>query len=226
MPSSTVENYLKKIYLLEQNSQTGQVAMGHLATAMAVAPGTITSMIKALQEAGLVDYEPRSGATLTDKGRTLALHVLRRHRLVELFLVRVLGLDWAEVHDEAEELEHVISDKVLERLDALLGHPRFDPHGDPIPTALGQVANPTLQSLTECPLHQKVRIARVVDQDPKFLQFVNRSGLTPGTTVVLSYRDPDADAVTLAPDAGSSVTIGTTAAAKIFVEAIDNEPAD
>src|SRR5438067_4637292 len=117
---------------------------------MGVVPGTVTTMVKALSDSGLVDYEPRAGLRLTRGGEQLALHVLRRHRLVELFLVKILGLDWSEVHEEAEELEHAISDKVLERIDALLGHPRVDPHGDPIPSAKGQVADAPLTSLAEC----------------------------------------------------------------------------
>src|SRR6266850_5993557 len=139
MPSITVENYLKQLYLEQQNSAEELVQMGKLANAMGVVPGTATSMVKALADSGLVSYEPRFGAKLTKGGEQLALHVLRRHRLVELFLVKVLGLDWSEVHDEAEQLEHAISEKVLERIDAFLGHPAVDPHGDPIPTSKGKV---------------------------------------------------------------------------------------
>src|SRR3954469_20129180 len=118
--------------------------MGRLATAMAVTPGTATTMIKAIAEANLVMYEPRTGVRLTKAGEQLALHVLRRHRLVELFLVKVLELDWSEVHEEAELLEHAISDKVLERIDSFLEHPSVDPHGDPIPTSKGKVNSPEL----------------------------------------------------------------------------------
>src|SRR5215467_12258310 len=147
MATSTVENYLKRLYLEQRGSPREMVPMGRFANAMGVVPGTATSMVKALADSGLVEYEPRSGARLTRGGEQLALHVLRRHRLVELFLVKVLGLDWSEVHEEAEELEHAISDKVLERIDALLGHPSVDPHGDPIPTARGQVKQSPVKSL-------------------------------------------------------------------------------
>src|SRR5688500_10652145 len=177
MASITVENYLKQIYLEQQDSRGELVPMGRLATAMGVVPGTATSMIKALADSGLVDYEPRSGARLTRGGEQLALHVLRRHRLVELFLVKVLGLDWSEVHDEAEELEHAISDKVLERIDKLLGHPTTDPHGDPIPTAKGKVSEGRYPSLADCPVNRPLRVVRVMDQDPRFLQFVEKCGL-------------------------------------------------
>ena len=134
MPSITVENYLKQLYLEQQNKPDELVSMGKLATAMNVVPGTATTMVKALADSGLVEYEPRGGVRLTRGGEQLALHVLRRHRLVELFLVKVLGLDWSEVHPEAEELEHAISEKVLEKIDTLLGNPSVDPHGDPIPS--------------------------------------------------------------------------------------------
>jgi DtxR family Mn-dependent transcriptional regulator len=118
----------------------------------------------------------------------LALHVLRRHRLVELFLVKVLGLDWSEVHDEAEELEHAISDKVLEKIDKLLGHPSVDPHGDPIPSAKGKVSEERLVRLPEVGMNEKVRIARIVDQDAKFLQFLDRAGLKPGVTLTVNGK--------------------------------------
>src|SRR5256714_5699083 len=164
MASITVENYLKQLYLQQQSAGSELVSMGRLASAMGVVPGTATTMVKALADSGLVAYEPRGGVRLTRGGEQLALHVLRRHRLVELFLVKVLGLDWSEVHDEAEELEHAISDKVLKRMDDVLGHPSVDPHGDPIPTARGKLAVPRRQSLADCPAHKPYRIARVIDQ--------------------------------------------------------------
>lgn len=130
----TVENYVKRLYCeAEHHPPGGRVPMGRLAELMNVVPGTVTSMVKALAAAGLVDYAPRDGVRLTERGEALALHVLRRHRIIEAFLVDLLGMDADEVHDEAEELEHVVSDKVLDRLDHLLGRPRVDPHGDPIP---------------------------------------------------------------------------------------------
>src|SRR4051794_9076282 len=154
--------------------------MGRLATAMAVTPGTATTMIKALAEANLVSYEPRTGVRLTRSGEQLALHVLRRHRLVELFLVKVLHLDWAEVHEEAEELEHAISDKVMERIDELLGHPRTDPHGDPIPPRTGRHTERKSLSLLDCEEKKPMKITRILDQDSAFLRFAERCGLTPG----------------------------------------------
>jgi DtxR family Mn-dependent transcriptional regulator len=221
MPSITVENYLKQIYLEQQEAPGELVPMGRLASAMGVVPGTATSMIKALADSGLVAYEPRSGAKLTKGGEQLALHVLRRHRLVELFLVKVLGLDWSEVHDEAEELEHAISEKVLERIDKLLGHPSVDPHGDPIPSAKGKVNDHgRLVPLPDSAVNAKVRIARIVDQDPPFLQFLDRAGLRPGVTLTINGRDEHADSISVKVDAKAAITLGTAAAAKILVEAV------
>ena len=219
MPSSTVENYVKQLYLEQLNTSPGSlVSMGKLAAVMGVVPGTATTMVKALADAGLVEYEPRSGAKLTRGGEQLALHVLRRHRLVELFLVKVLGLDWSEVHAEAEELEHAVSDKVLERMDQVLGRPSVDPHGDPIPSAKGKVDESRHGSLADCPLNRPYRIARVIDQDPAFLQFVDRCGLMPGVNVTVEVRDTLADAVWVRPRDRRPLTLGTAAAAKILVE--------
>src|SRR5262249_3134806 len=155
---------------------------------------------------------------LTHGGEQLALHVLRRHRLVELFLVKIVGLDWSEVHAEAEELEHAISDKVMDRIDTLLGHPSVDPHGDPLPSAKGQGSDSPMTSLADCAIDQPLRVARVLDQDVAFLQFLDRIGLTPGTNLRVANRDLIAGAVVVQPDAGPAATLGTVAAAKVLVE--------
>jgi DtxR family Mn-dependent transcriptional regulator len=221
MPTSTVEDYLKQLYLAHVESGGDVTATGQLASAMGVVPGTATSMIKALADSGLVDYEPRKGARLTERGEQLALHVLRRHRLVELFLVEVLGLDWSVVHDEADALEHAISDRVLERIDALLGHPEVDPHGDPIPTHLGHVREPSARSLGECPVGEPQKVARVIDQSPGFLTFADRHGLTPGAVVTMLEREPAAGAVRVRGPQGEVVALGLDAAAKILAVPLD-----
>ncbi|MGB7159038.1 MAG: metal-dependent transcriptional regulator [Tepidisphaeraceae bacterium] len=220
MATSTVENYLKTLYDEQQRAGGELVAMGAVASSMNVTPGTATSMVKALAESGLVDYEPRGGVRLSAKGEKLALHVLRRHRLVELFLVEVLGLDWSEVDEEAEELEHAISDKVLAKIDELLKYPQVDPHGDPIPSSKGKIPSRTLASLAECDLGRTVRVARVMDQNPAFLQFVDRHHLKPGTELVVRHRDDIADAVSITSKNHPTLTLGTAAATKILVEAV------
>src|SRR6186713_2073040 len=149
LPSSTVENYIKAIYhgQVALTADARLVPMGHVATALGVTPGTATTMVKALSESGLAEYEPYSGVRLTSAGEKLAGRVLRRHRLVELFLVQVMGMSWAEVHEEAEQLEHVVSERLIERIDEMLGRPTQDPHGDPIPTPEGKLAHRALENL-------------------------------------------------------------------------------
>jgi DtxR family Mn-dependent transcriptional regulator len=218
MASVTVENYLKQLYFQQQPAPGEMVPTGRLATAMDVTPGTATSMVKALADSGLVRYEPREGVRLTRAGEQLALHVLRRHRLVELFLVKIVGLDWSEVHEEAEELEHAISDKLLDRIDLLLGHPQADPHGDPIPSAKGKVSEPRLATLAEAVVGKPLRVARVTDQAAEFLQFLDRCGITPGVSLVIDRKEPAADSIVVRPANGPIVTLGMGAAVKILVD--------
>ena len=221
MPTSTVENYLKAILLAQERQASGQlVTMGEIGAALEVAPGTVTSMVKTLEKDGLLTYEPYSGVRLTDEGRRAAIHVLRRHRLIELFLVETLGYDWSEVHEEAEQLEHAMSDKLIDRVDALLGYPSVDPHGDPIPDGSGRLRDPELISLAECPPGGAFRIARVSDQGEAFLRFAERQGLKPGSRVAVQRRDPSADSVTVRPERRPELTIGVGAAAKFWVEAV------
>ena len=220
LPSSTVENYLKAIYqgqaaLLREERL---VPMGQVAAALAVTPGTATTMVKALAESGLAEYEPYSGVRLTAAGEKLAALVLRRHRLVELFLVQVMGMSWAEVHDEAEQLEHVVSERLIERIDQMLGHPTHDPHGDPIPNPEGTIAAADLDTLMTCPIGEPLRVTRIADQDPAFLRFIENNGLKPGQPIEVETRDTAADAVRLRGRNDRPITIGTRAASKLLVE--------
>ena len=222
MATSTVEDYLKAILVEEQRDPESLVTTGRIAAACRVAPGTATSMVKTLADSALVTYEPYSGVRLTDAGRQLAAHVLRRHRLVELFLVEVLKMDWSEVHDEAERLEHAVSEELIARIDEMLGHPAVDPHGDPIPDAQGQVEEPDLPSLATCAVRRGFRVARVRDQTPEFLRLVERRGLMPGRRVRVEERDPAADtvALVLGGEDGERLSLGFRAAGKILVEAV------
>jgi DtxR family transcriptional regulator, Mn-dependent transcriptional regulator len=222
VPSSTVENYLKAIYqgqLLLADGET-LVPMGQVASSLGVTPGTATTMVKALAESGLVDYEPYSGVRLSAAGETLAGLVLRRHRLVELFLVQVMGMSWAEVHEEAEHLEHVVSERLIERMDVMLGHPTHDPHGDPIPTAEGTIPMRHLDSLLTCPLGAPLKVTRIADQDPAFLRFIESNNLKPGEPIEVERRDAAADAVTLRGKNRQPIVIGTRAASKLLVEVL------
>lgn len=221
MATSTVENYLKQIYALQfdrTNRSSGTVNMGKLASTLGVAPGTATSMIKALARSGEVDYVPRVGVKLTESGERLALAVLRRHRLIELFLVKTLGMEWHEIHEEAEALEHVVSDRVLERIDELLGNPDFDPHGDPIPSAAGEMVTRDLKPLDECEEGQSARVCRIEDQDGKFLRYLENNELTPGAEISVSSLDGQAGVVSVKFADGHETTLGLPAAKKIQVE--------
>jgi DtxR family Mn-dependent transcriptional regulator len=219
-PSSTVENYLKAIYLgLSELPPTERLLpMGQLSSALGVVPGTATTMVKTLAESGLVEYEPYSGVTLTPAGRRLAVLVLRRHRLIELFLVKVMGCSWDEVHDEAEQLEHVVTDRLIDRMDEMLGRPEVDPHGDPIPNADGMVKEKDAKTLLTCPLDTPVTVTRVVDQDKEFLRFVEQHHLKPGEIIEVETRNAAADSVSVRGKNNQRVTIGTRAASKLLVQ--------
>lgn len=221
LPSQTVENYLKTIYLAqtaEGMPAGGLVPMGRLSAALGVVPGTATTMMKTLSESGLVYYEPYMGVRLTPSGEKLASLVLRRHRLVELFLVQVLGMSWTEVHDEAERLEHAVSERLIDRIDEMLGRPAVDPHGDPIPTAEGTVASPRYASLATAPVGEPLTVARVIDQDPGFLSFVESHQLMPGRRTSIVSRDAASDSVVIRT-AEATTTLGLRAATKVLVDA-------
>lgn len=217
MASVAVENYLKHVLLLSEGTD-GLVPMGALATALEVVPGTATTMVKALADEGFVEHQPRQGVRLTPEGRRLALSVLRKHRLVETFLVNVLKMDWSQVHEEAEQLEHAISENVLDRLDALLGHPETDPHGDPIPTRKGRLSSQVYATLATCVPERQLRIVRVVEQSAEFLHFAEQNGLQPGAALQVAGRNLSAGLVTLRRESGEPFPLSLAAAGKILVE--------
>ena len=219
MPTSTVENYLKAI-LVRSAEADSVVSTGAIAEALGVTPGTITTMVKSLAAQGLVEHHPREGVRLTREGRALAVAVVRKHRIVETFLVQVLKMDWREVHEEAEALEHAISDRVLVRMDALLGHPASDPHGDPIPTPKApQLDHGSGLTLANCELHAQLRVERILDQSAPFLEFIQRTGLKPGSRVRVRDRDRASGVVRCEIKAGEA-TLGFPEAAKIEVRAV------
>jgi DtxR family transcriptional regulator, Mn-dependent transcriptional regulator len=222
LASSTVENYLKAIHLGTAALPEGRLLpMGQLAAALGVTPGTATTMVKTLSESGLVQYEPYTGVALTPAGEKLAALVVRRHRLIELFLVQVLGFRWDEVHEEAEQLEHAVSDRLVERIDEMLGRPEADPHGDPIPDAEGAFPPRKAQNLLTCPLERPVRVTRILDQDRLFLRFIESHDLKPGQSILVEARDQASDSVRLRGPNGTPITIGARAASKLLVEIED-----
>jgi DtxR family Mn-dependent transcriptional regulator len=213
MPTSTAENYLKAIWLNEE--QGDEVAtIGGLATALGLTKGSVATMAKSLASKGLIEHRFRGAVRLTPEGRAVAVNVLRKHRLVETFLVQVLKMDWTAVHREAEALEHAISDDVLERIDAMLGHPATDPHGDPIPDLKGHLGNSGKKAtLANCLPRKPLRVVRIKDQTQEFLEFIQKIGLKPGTDLRVVERDrtsgvvhcnlkPDQDTVLGFPEAG------------------------
>lgn len=175
--SHAVENYLKAIYELEEDY--GQASTSLLAIRLEVQPASVTGMVQKLANARpkLVHYERHHGASLTPAGRKIALEVIRHHRLLELYLAESLGYEWDRVHDEAEQLEHVISEEFEDKIAALLGNPTTDPHGDPIPTKAGEVSSTSRRTLSEVAPGLTVLVARVRDDDPGLLRHLTEMGL-------------------------------------------------
>jgi DtxR family Mn-dependent transcriptional regulator len=216
MPSLTVENYVKTIYQLAQQGGGTDVATGSIAAALGVLPGTVTSMLKTLDESNLATYTPYEGVRLTAAGRALALRVLRRHRLIEQFLSQTLSLTWDEVHEEAEHMEHAVSDALVDRIDAYLGHPSTDPHGDPIPQADGTVAPVADRPLTKCSSGERFLVARVIDQSPEFLRYLTETGLEIGVQGSLVANEPLQDNIRIRLS-GETRTLSREAAGKLMV---------
>jgi len=219
MPSPTVENYLKQILMISLERDKREVPMGLISESLKVTPGTATSMVKNLEKEGWLTYKSRKGVKLTASGRKLGMNILRRHRLLETFLVETLGLDWSEIHDEAEELEHAISEKVLERLDEFLGKPRHDPHGHPIPTKGGIIQRHKNSSLLDCREGTVVTIDSIDDQEKNFLKFARSKHLVPGSKITILSREEVANAMELKIGKRNPFSIGFQAAQKILVSA-------
>ncbi len=188
MPSLSEENYLKVLYHYSGDGEQ-RVSTTGIASELGINAASVTGMLKKLTEKGWVEYKKSYGARLTPAGRKAAVKVIRRHRLWELFLVRVLDFSWSEVHDLAEQLEHIQSDELIRRIDRYLGFPAFDPHGDPIPDARGRMAAPKLQPLSRLSVGCKGRLARVLLQTPEFMHFCNVHGLEPGAEIELRERE-------------------------------------
>jgi DtxR family Mn-dependent transcriptional regulator len=186
MPSEPVENYLKNIYKLQESE--GKVSTTSLSERLGISPPSVTEMIKKLADEGRVTYAPYRGVELTDEGRKQALRIIRRHRLWESFLAEVLGYPWDEIDEEAERLEHSTSERLEQRLDAALGHPRTDPHGDIIPTASGHIDEVSRVSLALVPLGSTVTVLRVSDQNPEILQYAAKLGITPNRKIRVKER--------------------------------------
>lgn len=188
MTTSTEENYLKAIYHLSTGNQNS-VLTSAIAGSLSTSAASVTDMIKKLSEKNMVEYERYHGVKITRKGEKVALSIIRRHRLWEVFLMDTLKFKWDEVHDLAEELEHVSSDELTKRLDAFLGFPKFDPHGDPIPDTNGKVHSNGQVLLSEITKKGKYILSGVNDHSPSFLQYLEKKGLIPGSTFSIVEMD-------------------------------------
>ena len=218
LSSSSVGDYVKAIW--ELGGGTGTVSTKEVAGRLAVAPASVTNMLGRLREMGLVDYERYRGASLTGEGRAEALRLVRRHRLIETFLLEHLGYSWQDVHEEAERLEHAVSDNFTERLAEFLGHPARDPHGAPIPGADGVLAAEDSFPLGEAAAGGRVRITRVHNEEAPVLVYLGERGLVPGRSLeVKEVRDLDG-VVTVEDEDGDRHSLGGPLARSIFVRGL------
>ena len=212
--SSSVGDYLKAVWGL---AGPGVTAPKDLSSRLSVSSASVTEMLRRLQELGLVEYERYHGASLTEEGLSEALRLVRRHRLIEAFLLDRLGYPWEEVHEEAERLEHAVSDGFTERLAAFLGHPDHDPHGDPIPTVDGTLEPDDSFPLSAASGGRRVRIYKVSDESIPTLDYLGEHGLVPGR--ILNVREVRAldGVITVEDEEGGSHVLGEPLARSVFV---------
>lgn len=212
-----VEDYLKAIYELERAGNAA--ATTDLATHLGVAPASVTGMVRRLADQGLLTHEPYRGVRLTAQGRRGALRTLRRHRVIEAYLVQALGYGWDQVHDEAERLEHSASDDLIDRMARAIGEPTVDPHGAPIPSREGAVDETRYATLADLPAGADARVMRVADEDPELLRYLSDIGLTLGSVVQMKERAPYGGPMKLL--AGERVvTIGPALAERLLIDPI------
>jgi DtxR family transcriptional regulator, Mn-dependent transcriptional regulator len=216
MGSLTEENYIKSVYSLQQ--ATGEVFVSELAKKLQVKPPTVNSMMKKLALKKWVIYAPYKGIKVTEKGKKEALSIIRRHRLAELFLVNVMKLGWEEVHDIAEQLEHVESTRFYDRIDEMLGYPKFDPHGEPIPDANGKILNDKRIPLNQAKENVTVKIVAVADDKKSFLDHLNDKGLKIGEKVLVKRKEAYDGSVVLVNKAKVELMITHQVAERILVE--------
>lgn len=213
----TEENYLKAIYTLQQSNPTNDVSVNEISERMQIKPATVTDMLRKLSEKQLIYYEKYRRIQLAPMGHALALQIIRKHRLWETFLFDKLRFSWNEVHEVAEQLEHIQSQKLIDRLDELLGHPRFDPHGEPIPDPTGAFAAPTTAPLSQGQVSSHYRLVSYLQQEPLFLEHMQRLHLNLGATFSVSDRLPFDQSMVLELTNGSFVTVSEAIASLLVV---------
>jgi len=218
--SQSVEDYLKAIYKLEASLDGKGVPTSKLAKEIEVSNASVTNMVKRLSDLGMVTYESYYGSKLTETGRKIALEMIRHHRLLELYLAEMLGYSWDQVHDEAEKLEHHISEQFEDKISELLDDPKFDPHGDPIPTKDGLMPKLGLQALSVVQKNKLFKVRRVKNQTPELLRYLDKYGLTPGADVTIKKKEPfDGPIEMIVND--KTITLGYKIASDILVAASD-----
>lgn len=217
--SRSVEDYLKAIYAITSRGETATTSA--LAEALGVQPSSITGMVKRLAEQEFVAHVPYRGVTLSTEGRTEALRVIRRHRVLETYLTEVLGYAWEEVHDEAERLEHAASDRLIEAMAEALGDPSHDPHGAPIPTTAGTIARSLFPSLAETDVDVRVEIRSVRDKEASELRAMEALGLRPGVEVVVTRRDDDGGLVVRVEGSDTLRPVDAEIAALVYVAPVE-----
>ncbi|NLG48418.1 metal-dependent transcriptional regulator [Gordonia sp. (in: high G+C Gram-positive bacteria)] len=215
--TSVTQDYLKVIWTSQEWSDT-KVTTKLLAEKLGVSPSTASEGIRKLADQGLVDHAPYGAVTLTDSGRVAAVGMVRRHRLLETFLVRELGYGWDEVHDEAEILEHAVSEQLLTHIDAKLGHPKRDPHGDPIPSADGTVPGAGSLQLADLDVEQSGVITRISDSDPEMLRYFEEIGINLDCRVRVTEKRAFAGTITVCVDDSDPIHLGDIAARAIFLD--------
>ena len=210
-----IEDYLKTIYALAELESP--VSTSRIAEARQVKAGSVTNMLQRLAKLNLVNYEKHYGVTLTETGQKIALEVLRHHRLIEAYLIEALGFSWDEVHEQADILEHVISEKLEERIAAALGHPSFDPHGDPIPAKDGTIVSLEYQPLSMLAVGDSAVVARIVEDDKsELLRYLAQLGLIPGTAVRVLEAAPFDGPITLEVE-GVNKVVGYSIAQQVLM---------
>lgn len=216
MLSLTEENYLKAIYHLSQDGSRG-VSTNEIADAMQTKAASVTDMIKRLSVKGLVSYEKYYGVEITSVGRSGALGVIRKHRLWETFLVNKLGFAWSDVHDVAEQLEHIQSSLLIEKLDQFLGHPSHDPHGHPIPDAEGKITTLSNTPLSLLEKGRKCTVCSVTDRSSSFLHYLDKVGIHPGTVLVVQNKEAFDGSVEVMVDGKNIASLSKEASQNILI---------
>ena len=216
----SVEDYLKAIYRLSSGGQPASTSQ--IAELLVLSAPSVSGMVRRLSEQGLLEHVPYRGVLLTASGRRVALRMIRRHRLIEAYLVAMLGYSWDTVHDEAERLEHAVSDHLVERMAAALGNPHFDPHGDPIPAPDGTIDELVYTALADIPEGETAELRRVDTSQPERLRYLEHTGLKPGIRVTVRARQPFHGPLTIESD-GRAQVIGQELAKQLLC--VRSEPA-